>query len=592
MFFPSPELRSAVSVEPTRKMGMRGPGTYHLFRLNALVWWTAVICAVAVPAYGTIIAVTNTNDGGTGSLRHALAIANDGDTITFAVTGSIVLTTGELVVNKSVTISGPRAANVIVDGNGSSRVFHIVSDQTVSISDLTVRNGFATANDGGGIYNDHATLTLNNCTMTANAAGYGGAIYNNGLAGSATLEINNSDIHDNTAAHTGGSIYNDGGESGNASLTISNSILNSNSAPFGGGIYNDGFDGGYASLTVNNSTCSNNSADFGGCIFNDSSVGNASLTLNDSTLSWNTAHKAGGSVYNDMVNGFGTQTLNNSTFRHNSARTSGGAIYNDQGVYLMINNCTVSDNSAEKDGGGIYNDGSQGIAWLTLDSSTLNRNSAAVGGGIFNNGRQRGDTNLRIVNSTFSQNTASYGGGLASNGFDAYYVRVMIGNSTFSGNTASRAGGGIYNVAQSGQDIVLITIANTILNDGPPGGNISCDSATISSLGYNLANDGCGNFLTGPGDQTNTDPMLGPLQDNGGSTLTHALLPGSPAVNAGDSNFASPPFYDQRGPGFDRVVNGRVDIGSFEVQESTPGQTPRPIPQRSRPTVAPRPTPR
>ena len=70
--------------------------------------------------------------------------------------------------------------------------------------------------------------------------------------------------------------------------------------------------------------------------------------------------------------------------------------------------------------------------------------------------------------------------------------------------------------------------------------------------------------------------MLGPLQDNGGPTFTHALLPGSPAINAGDPSFTPPPFYDQRGPGFDRVVNGRIDIGSFEVQGPTPTPTPTP----------------
>jgi hypothetical protein len=60
--------------------------------------------------------------------------------------------------------------------------------------------------------------------------------------------------------------------------------------------------------------------------------------------------------------------------------------------------------------------------------------------------------------------------------------------------------------------------------------------------------------------------MLGPLQDNGGPTFTNELLTGSPAIDAGDPNFTPPPDYDQRGPGFDRVVNGRIDIGAFEVE--------------------------
>jgi len=88
-------------------------------------------------------------------------------------------------------------------------------------------------------------------------------------------------------------------------------------------------------------------------------------------------------------------------------------------------------------------------------------------------------------------------------------------------------------------------------------------------------------LLNGPGDQINTDPMLGPLQDNGGPTFTQALLPGSPAIDAGDPNFTPPPFYDQRGPRFRRVFNGRIDIGSFEKQPQPP--RPRPTP-RARPT--------
>ena len=92
--------------------------------------------------------------------------------------------------------------------------------------------------------------------------------------------------------------------------------------------------------------------------------------------------------------------------------------------------------------------------------------------------------------------------------------------------------------------------------------------------------------LTATGDQINTNPMLGPLQNNGGPTFTHGLLTGSPAIDAGDPNFTPPPLYDQRGPGYDRVFNGRIDIGSLEVQPVTP--TPTPTATR---TPTPRPTP-
>src|SRR4029077_16101668 len=98
--------------------------------------------------------------------------------------------------------------------------------------------------------------------------------------------------------------------------------------------------------------------------------------------------------------------------------------------------------------------------------------------------------------------------------------------------------------------------------------------ATVTSHGYNISSDDGSGFLIGPGDQINTDPLLGPLQDNGGPTLTHLLLPGSPAINAGNPGFTPPPFFDQRGPGFDRVVNGRVDIGSLFGASTTTNTTP------------------
>ena len=101
-------------------MGTRG--LRNFFRLNALGCCTVIFCAVAVSVRATTITVTNTNDNGVGSLRQALVIANDNDTITFAVTGGIVLTSGELLVDKSITVAGPGLENLAVDGNANSRV--------------------------------------------------------------------------------------------------------------------------------------------------------------------------------------------------------------------------------------------------------------------------------------------------------------------------------------------------------------------------------------------------------------------------------------------------------------------------------------
>ena len=157
----------------------------------------------------------------------------------------------------------------------------------------------------------------------------------------------------------------------------------------------------------------------------------------------------------------------------------------------------------------------------------------------------------------------SRGGGISGSG--------TITNSTFSDN-----------LSVNGSSICAlgtVQLANTILNSGA---NIFLLGGTVTSHGYNLSSDNGGGFLNGPGDQINTDPLLGPLQDNGGPTFTHELLPGSPAIHMGDPNFTPPPTYDQRGNPFVRVFGGRIDIGSFEVQ---------PIP-RATPTPRPRPTPR
>jgi hypothetical protein len=147
-----------------------------------------------------------------------------------------------------------------------------------------------------------------------------------------------------------------------------------------------------------------------------------------------------------------------------------------------------------------------------------------------------------------------------------FEAALTITNSTFSNNSAYLAGT-IHNSAAP------LVVTNTVFKAGALGANI-VNTGTGKSRGYNLSNDDGGGYLTGLGDQINTDPLLGPLQDNGGTTLTHALLPGSPAINAGDPNFTPPPGQDQRG--YPRVVNGRIDSGSFEVQATTPTPSPTP----------------
>src|SRR6267154_1818364 len=259
------------------------------------------------------------------------------------------------------------------------------------------------------------------------------------------------------------------------------------------------------------------------------------------------------------INGPGAGSLSidgNATFRVFDNLTSG----------VSISGFSITNGSAPgDDGGGIFNEGGK-AATLRLSDCIVSGNSADFGGGIFNlNGA------LTVNNCTISGNEAAFSGGGIVNSGSAAAARLTITNSTISDNSATANGGGVYN-----QGNAQFQIGSTVLNAGSSGENIF-NGGQATSLGYNLSSDDGAGILIGTGDQINTDPMLGPLQDNGGPTFTHALLPGSPAIDAGDPSFAPPPFFDQRGPGFDRVSGSGIDIGSFEVQVGgtpTPTSTP------------------
>src|SRR5580765_798716 len=243
----------------------------------------------------------------------------------------------------------------------------------------------------------------------------------------------------------------------------------------------------------------------------------------------------------------------------------GGGILNEGSATVV--NCAVSGNSATASGGGVFSGySSETPTTLIIESSTLNDNFAGDYGGAIANSLFG---TVSILNSTISGNTAEFAGGGIVNIAANQDASVAVSSSTLSGNACPFNGGGISN-ARGGSGHAIIAIGNTILKAGASGQNIDSSNATVTSHGYNISSDDGSGFLIGPGDQINTDPLLGPLQDNGGPTLTHLLLPGSPAINAGNPGFTPPPFFDQRGPGFDRVVNGRIDIGAIEVHLQGP----------------------
>jgi hypothetical protein len=433
---------------------------------------------------------------------------------------------------------------------------------------------------GGGIYNT-GTLTVNNSSLSGNSAPYGsgGGIYNYG-----TLTVSNSSLSGNSANSGGGGIYNYSG-----TLTVSNSTLSGNSANSGGGISNysgtlmvsnsalSGNSGGGISnggtLTVSNSTLSDNSAYYGGGgIYN-----GGTLTLTGSTLSGNSAgiYGSGGGISNYN----GTLMVSNSTLSGNSATSSyyddgGGGIYNYSGT-LMVSNSTLSGNSTGSHGGGIDNYGGT----LTVSNSTVSGNTAtgvlSLGGGIYNSNR------LTVSNSTLSGNSAPYGGGI----YNYSSGPITLTNVTLTANRANAAGQGGGGLSGGGSPVLHNTLIAGNFN-GASGTTRDDVAGPVDPGGdYNLIGDGTG--MTGlrngvNGNQVGSasapiDPRLSPLQDNGGPTLTHALLSSSPAIDAGNNAYATD--WDQRGPGFRRIVNGTIDIGAFEVQAHAHGRpTGQPLP--------------
>lgn len=266
-----------------------------------------------------------------------------------------------------------------------------------------------------------------------------------------------------------------------------------------------------------------------------------------------------------MVRWLSDLTLKNCVLKDNHGYEGGAINITGPDSYLTIQNCSITGNTADNNGGA--------IAATTTDikiiGSTISGNSAAVNGG----GLSIAGSTAQVVNSTITGNSANSGGGwFQTNGVANFF------NSTISYNSAPLSGGGI----RLGDSITgLVKLSNSILGqnvnvDSPdcvvdnPGAMVSVVTNGASLIG---STDGCP-VVTLSGDIVNIGPSLGPLQDNGGPTKTHALLPDSPAINAGDPNGCKDYLdqvltTDQRGysrPGYDGDV--RCDIGAYEWNET------------------------
>lgn len=493
-------------------------------------------------AAAATLTVTNTADSGAGSLRQAILDAASGDTINFSLpaNSTITLTSVELAVNKSLTITGPGADMLTVQrstagGTPSFRILHFSGVSDITISGLTISNGSTGISDGGGMLNDSGgTVNITDCTLSSNSttSGNGGCLSNTG-----TMTVANTTFTANSSTSgDGGAIDNEG----NLDVTDSIVIGNSSTTGDGGGVSNNG------SMTLTGCDVSDNQATDGG---NGAGLFNfGPVTITGCTFGNNVATgggNGGGLFDNDVSTSTDTTFIGNSTV----GGGNGGGVYGTDTT--ILNNSTIRDNVAGDggSGGGVYN-----VETTDLTNCTISGNSTVdggSGGGVDNDGGT-----VNVTNCTVSNNSTTGGG--SGGGIAAIFGSTLIKNTIVALNTTDF----------SGPDV----------------------SGVVTSLGFNLIGQGDGStgFINGVnGDQAGTtaaplDPLLGSLQNNGGPTFTQALLFGSPAIDQGaaatDPATGDPITTDQRGmarpvdrPNVANATGGDgSDIGAFEVQ--TPSQ--------------------
>ena len=367
-----------------------------------------------------------------------------------------------------------------------------------------------------------------------------------------TVERSSEDQFGFPVLHTASGFYD---------VTISGLAINNGLNGTGGGLENEST----GTVTVTACTFTDNFAAIGGGAV--SNEGNGTLNLTDCSMIENSTNGTGGALFTKF--GVGSVTMVRCKLALNTAKFGGGAVWNsgNDDSTLTLTDCMIDQNAAtamqgesSAFGGGIYNDGTMTIEGCTISNESTSNGS---GGGLFN------FNSVTVTDSTFYGNTASDSGAGIENAWMA-----TISDCTITSNAASQleafgtvpGGGGI--ASAGGTAFNVTTIKNTIIarNDSPTNPDVAGE---MISNGYNLIGDSTGGTIVAmTGDQIGTsgspiDPMLGPLDSNGGPTQTCALLPGSPAINVGQPDA---PERDQRN--YDRV--DAPDIGAFELGATIP----------------------
>jgi hypothetical protein len=368
----------------------------HIVRAAGITWTVDSTADAPAGADG----VCNVTPGDC-TLRDAIALATDGDTISITATPLITVdsTLGPYYIEDDLTINGPGKDLLTITGNDLTRVFYPFTGSTISISNMTITQGYSTS-WAGAILN-YGDLTLNNVAITESYAQFGGAgIYNQPTVGS-SLTMLNSSVTGNTAAN-GAGIY----SPSDSPLSLTNVEISGNiAAQWGGGIYISNIGSTYAS-TINQVYIYSNSAGIGGGgVYLDA---NSNLTITNSALVSNQALEYGGAIatYANNLADASTINLKNTTISTNSLINEPGS-REGAGIYLkghaILNNVTVMDNHAGSGGG--FTNPSYGGAFY----------SAAPVGSI-----------LDIKNSIFANNLADNGPICAGNSFAASAIQFSL----------------------------------------------------------------------------------------------------------------------------------------------------------------------
>lgn len=525
--------------------------------------------------------------------------------------------TGDLDVLNTLSINGAGLSATFIDGNELDRVFHNVGVGSLSLNNLTVRNGNANVSGGGGVL-AAGPLTLTNVRLEDNSTtGSGGAVLAN-----TSLTLAGVDVVNNQANVRGGGVYALGITNINASLFQSNQANGTAGTDGGGGVY------ALANVALTETTFFTNTAFYGGGLYSavradmlnvifdtNASVNSGGglralgeVSLVSSAVFGNLSGNPGGglsvdagnviisatNIYNNSANGIGggvqfgpsggSLSISNSEIYNNVTTSNGGGL-DASGGPVALTNVLVYDNQADFSGGGlridngtltlnnsrVSNNATLGLSGGGLEvtsdgaavivNSTLNNNTSGLdGGGLFSNGA------VTLTQSTLSNNAAErFGGGLVNVG------TLTALNSTFSGNQATNTGGGLLNQVGANATLTHITVVESPIGRGVVNqGTLTLRNSLIAS---NSPSD-CAGSIISQGSNLDTDdtcsasitsatPGLDVLEPSG-ATATHALLDGSPALDAALALYC--PATDQRG--VSRPQGAACDLGAFERETS------------------------